>query len=70
VRRGVLEHFNLVAGPGNDFSLSHHHRTHGDFSSLVGFHGLPQSFTHEIMVAVQINDWIAGSVHKLFSSNG
>ena len=57
---GVLQQFHLVERPGNDPSLANNHRADGNLLGLECAPGLAQRLTHEVMVALQINDRFVG----------
>ena len=48
---GVLEHFDLVPGPGDDVALADDNRADGDLVGSMGFAGLLEGFAHEGFVA-------------------
>jgi large subunit ribosomal protein L19 len=60
VGRGVLELLDLIAGPCQNAAFAHHHRPNWNFLLPAGRLGLPQSFAHEIVVALKVDNRIHG----------
>ena len=58
VRGGVVEQFHLVERPGDDAALVHDHRADRHLLGFPRFHGLAQGLAHEVVVAVEVDDWL------------
>lgn len=53
---GILEQLDLVEGARNDFPVAHHHSADWNLLRFVRAHGHAQRLTHEIGVALQVDD--------------
>jgi len=53
----VLERLDLIPCTRNDTALVGYHRTDGYLAGRAGLVRLAQRLTHEIGIAVEINDW-------------
>ena len=53
---GVIEQLDLIPRASNHIAVSHHHGTHGNFIGLTGLHSLTDGVSHEILIALQIDD--------------
>ena len=56
VRGGVVEQFHLVERPGDDPAVMHDHRADRHLLRVPRLHGLAQGLSHEVVVAVKVDD--------------
>ena len=54
---GILEQFNLVKRARDDLAFQNNDRANRRLLRLVCSGRLPQSLAHEVIVALQVNDW-------------
>jgi hypothetical protein len=60
VRGRVLQKLHLIPGPGNDTSAALDHGADGNFFRFKCLHRQTQRFTHEIVIALQVDN---GRIH-------
>jgi len=58
VSRGILEALDLVVGSGNDMPILDDDRSHGHFISCIGMTSLTQGLAHEVIITLQVNQWV------------
>src|SRR5215469_8381758 len=65
MRGSILEHFNLVPGPSDNFAISNNDRSYRHFFLARRLSSLAERFPHEESVARKIRQFVHAKAYKL-----